>query len=257
MSLTPPLQLISAVAGPPPGIKLQTPAPLTLGPQTAQDFFQQFQNLVRQQRIPEYALIIVLSTALIFLVTSFLRDIVLPPIAFLLSPFDLPDWKVTLRPASTSTTTTATGINVKSKRELSMKIGDFIEVAAIASLLAILAYWLLSRRRAAEDAESALVVTGTSGTARSQPASSSSPETMVPIVRQQPRIGPREEDDRHGNSRTSLALIAAQQKLILSKLEQLERSLDSARNGHGARAGKGFDRCMMRVGERAPQSEAL
>lgn len=132
--------------------------PLNLSPSSAQSFFERFTGLIRQQRITDYLLIILLSTAIIVAVTTFLKDIVLPPLAFVFSPIDLPDWKIVLRPGT------------RCKRELSIKIGNFLEVAIIATVIAIFAYWVLLQTHPTPLKTDALELSGAAASATSTAA---------------------------------------------------------------------------------------
>lgn len=114
--------------------------PLHLDLKTSKSFLSGLQDVIRQQRLPEYLLIIILSTALIFLVMSFLRDIVLPPVVLVFSAVDLSDWKIVLRPSTTPSRMTCPPLNAQ-QPEVAIRLGQFLESAVVSLALVALSYW--------------------------------------------------------------------------------------------------------------------
>lgn len=100
-----------------------------------------------QHRWLEFALLIILSAIIITFVTALLKDILFPPLSMVLSSIDVPDWKLVLSPATTG------------KKEISIKIGDFIETAIMTLIVGGIAVMILiklterSNAQVAEDVE--------------------------------------------------------------------------------------------------------
>jgi large-conductance mechanosensitive channel len=86
-------------------------------------------NLFKKRNLSQFILLIIISALVITLLSSFLKNIIFPPINLLLSKLDIPDWKIILR-------------NAKGKnKEISIKIGDFIETSIVSIIIISLTIW--------------------------------------------------------------------------------------------------------------------
>jgi large-conductance mechanosensitive channel len=109
--------------------------PSIITPSTAHSIFEQFSAFIKKQRLIDFFLILVLSTCLVLFVTTFLKNIVVPPLALALSKLNIPDsWNWTLKQKTDK------------EKAIVIRFGDFIEIAIVTSLLAYLTYFLLVQR---------------------------------------------------------------------------------------------------------------
>lgn len=97
-----------------------------------------------------FGLIIVLSSVLITLITAAIKDIIFPPVSYLLNKINVPDWKIVISkpcPSRSSQTTKASVSNndTQPDKEIAIRLGDFIETALVALIVGAITLFFLLR----------------------------------------------------------------------------------------------------------------
>jgi len=103
---------------------------------SGRSFWQEFTSVFTVDSLIVLTLVLLLATAIGGIAWAFIYDILLPPLMVLLGGFDLPDWKVTLRPATRS-----------GDREIAMRIGDFVERLLVSLFVVVLVFAALRAYR--------------------------------------------------------------------------------------------------------------
>lgn len=105
-------------------------------------------------KLIEFVLLLIISAVAITLISSLLKDIIFPPVNALLSKVDVPDWKIVLKPSTfpqnlqwlpLQPLKSLQQINFAESREISIKVGNFIETLIVSLIIGGLAIFGLKK----------------------------------------------------------------------------------------------------------------
>jgi large conductance mechanosensitive channel len=115
--------------------------------------FKEFKEFISRGNVVDLAVGVIIGSAFGGIVSSLVKDVVMPPISYLLSGVDVSSWKYTIAPAVVDATGKVT------KPGVDLTYGNFIQatlnflIVAVVIFLAVQALNRLKRQEAATPAE--------------------------------------------------------------------------------------------------------